>query len=52
MFNPVSSPIFNSKCIKRNCTKPTLSALSRADPVRRIQWTGIVTLPGVTLFHE
>ncbi|KAG8336104.1 hypothetical protein J6590_052398 [Homalodisca vitripennis] len=30
----------------------TLSALSRADPVRRTHWTGIVTLPGVTLFHE
>ncbi|KAG8241822.1 hypothetical protein J6590_078267 [Homalodisca vitripennis] len=29
-----------------------LSALSRADPVRRTHWTGIVTLPGVTLFHE
>ncbi|KAG8333869.1 hypothetical protein J6590_101621, partial [Homalodisca vitripennis] len=27
-----------------------LSALSRADPVRRTHWTGIVTLPGVTLF--
>ncbi|KAG8285644.1 hypothetical protein J6590_076488 [Homalodisca vitripennis] len=22
------------------------------DPVRRTHWTGIVTLPGVTLFHE
>ncbi|KAG8282103.1 hypothetical protein J6590_044847 [Homalodisca vitripennis] len=29
-----------------------LSALSRADPVRRTHWTGIVTLPGVKLFHE
>ncbi|KAG8245274.1 hypothetical protein J6590_005587 [Homalodisca vitripennis] len=29
-----------------------LSALSRADPVRRTHWTGIVTLPGVTLFHD
>ncbi|KAG8241781.1 hypothetical protein J6590_079151 [Homalodisca vitripennis] len=28
----------------------SLSALSRADPVRRTHWTGIVTLPGVTLF--
>ncbi|KAG8309642.1 hypothetical protein J6590_080283 [Homalodisca vitripennis] len=32
--------------------KSQLSALSRADPVRRTHWTGIVTLPGVTLFHE
>ncbi|KAG8308129.1 hypothetical protein J6590_007116 [Homalodisca vitripennis] len=29
-----------------------LSALSRVDPVQRTHWTGIVTLPGVTLFHE
>ncbi|KAG8275335.1 hypothetical protein J6590_088129 [Homalodisca vitripennis] len=29
-----------------------LSALSRADPVRRTHWKGIVTLPGVTLFHD
>ncbi|KAG8291063.1 hypothetical protein J6590_069851 [Homalodisca vitripennis] len=48
----IDAYIANTSLMRAGACLGLLSALSRADPVRRTHWTGIVTLPGVTLFHE